>query len=78
MEKLQPVQKPPQRIYSSGYLLYEYMPDDKRYQLVGAIDIPFGNFSADLETENTPESAAEEFLQTGKVRISIRVVKDGL
>ena len=78
MESLKPVQKPPQRIYSAGYLLYEYMPDDKRYQLVGVIDIAFDNFSADPETGNTPEDAAEQFIQTGKVRVPARVTDDGL
>lgn len=56
------------RIVSQGFLLYEYLPDDNRYVLVGIIDSALGGHGINPETGTaTDEQEAEEFFKTGKI-----------
>jgi len=56
------------RIVSQGFLLYEYLPDDKKYVLVGIIDSALGGHGINPETGiATDVKEAEDFFKTGKV-----------
>ena len=60
---------------SQGYLLYEYIPDDNIYKIVGFVDSALGNHCVDEETgKGTDELEAEEYMKTGKVNCRIEQV----
>jgi len=62
------------RVVSQGYLLYEYLPDDDIYKLVGIIDSALGGHGIDLETGvATDEQDADEFIKTGKIEFPAKM-----
>lgn len=64
--------KPYNRIVSPGFLLYEYMPDDDRYIIVGIIDGALGNHGVNpITNKDTDEEEADEFVKTGKVNFPV-------
>jgi len=50
------------RIVTSGYLLWEYVPDENRHYLAGIIDLADG-----FREGSDPEGEADMFYETGKL-----------
>jgi len=55
------------RIVAHGFLLYEFVPDEKRHRLVGVVDSSEAQ-GIDPETgKGADEIEADDFYETGKV-----------
>ena len=67
--------KPPDRIYGHGYLLFEYMPDDEQYVLVGVVNSIGGG--VDMATgKTTDEMEADMFIETGEIKCQVKTIKN--
>ncbi len=60
------------RIVTSGYILYEYLPDENTYKIVGVIDATFDG-GIDLETGIAIEDMeAKKYIESGYIKIKVQ------